>query len=142
MTRKKAKQFIESLLNLRSGATDELAVESMGIYPEWKPEKAYAVGARVLRGSILYKVREGQSHTSQVGWEPEKAPALWVAVNEEHEGTFEDPIPAVSGMLYEKDKYYVYNDIIYLCIREDAEGGTVLHFTPDQLTGNYFEIVE
>lgn len=43
-------------------------------------------------------------------------------------------------MVYEKDLYYVYNDVIYLCIREDTEGGTVLHYTPDALVGVYFEV--
>lgn len=140
MTRKEAKQFIKSLLNLRSGATDELAVESMGIYPEWKPDTEYIVDARVRYNELLYKCR--QEHTSQEIYTPDMIPAVWAVINEANKGTIADPIPAVAGMLYEKDKYYVYNDIIYLCIREDAEGGTVLQFTPDQLIGNYFEIVE
>lgn len=136
------KEYTETVATVLPLLDDETAVKVKSLFAEWEPEKNYNVGSRVLRGSILYKVREGQAHSSQVGWEPENAPALWVAINEEHKGTLEDPIPAVTGMLYEKDKYYVYNDIIYFCIREDAEDGTVLQFTPDQLVGNYFEIAE
>lgn len=142
MKRKEAEKFIEALLTIRNNATDKVAAKASAVYPEWKPKKAYAVGARVVSEGILYKVREGQAHTSQIGWEPKNAPALWVAIDEMHEGTIEDPIPAVSGMLYEKDKYYVYNDIVYLCIRADTDEGTILHFTPDQLVGQYFEVVE
>lgn len=140
MTRKEARQFIESLLKIRNGVTDELAVESMGIYPEWKSDTEYDVDARVRHGELLYKCR--QEHTSQKIYLPDMIPALWAVINESNKGTIDDPIPAVAGMLYEKDKYYVYNDVIYLCVREEAEDGTTLQFTPDQLVGNYFEIVE
>ena len=136
------KEYAETVATVLPILDDKTAVKVKSLFEEWKPEKEYAVGARVLRGSVLYKVRDGQAHTSQVGWEPENVSALWVAINEEHEGTIDDPIPAVSGMLYEKDKYYVYNDVVYLCIRADTDEGAVLQFTPDQLVNNYFEIVE
>jgi hypothetical protein len=140
MTRKEAKEFIESLVNMRSVVDNKIAVKSKGVYPEWKANVTYNVGDRLHFGEQLYEVQ--QVHTSQEDWTPTVTPALYVAIDEEHEGTIEDPIPAVAGMLYEKGLYYIYNDVIYLCIREDTEGGTVLHFTPDQLVGNYFEIVE
>lgn len=140
MTRKKAKEFIESLVNMRSVVDDKIAVKSKGVYPDWKADVAYKAGDRLHFGEQLYEVQ--QAHTSQEDWTPTLTPALYVAIDESHEGTIDDPIPAVAGMLYEKDKYYIYNDVIYLCIREDSEDGTVLHFTPDQLVGNYFEIAE
>lgn len=139
MTRKEARLFIESLVNIREGAADELAVKSKGIFPEWKPDTLYKENARVRHGEQLYKAR--QEHTSQEIYSPELIPALWAAINDVNEGTLNDPIPAVSGMLYEKHRYYIYNGVIYLCIREDTEEGTVLQFTPDQLVGNYFEVV-
>ena len=139
MTRKEARLFIEALLNIREGAADELAVKSKGIFPEWKPDTLYKENARVRHGEQLYKAR--QEHTSQEIYSPELIPALWTAINDVNEGTLNDPIPAVSGMLYEKHRYYIYNGVIYLCIREDTEEGTVLQFTPDQLVGNYFEVV-
>ncbi|MBQ4629011.1 MAG: ABC transporter permease subunit, partial [Clostridia bacterium] len=102
---------------------------------------AVAIIVMNFLADVLYKVIDGQSHTSQSGWEPENAPSVWLAIDETHEGIFNDPIPAVSGMNYEKDKYYVYNGTLYLCIRQDSEDGTVLQFTPDQLVGQFFEIV-
>lgn len=140
MTRKEAKEFIESLLNMRSVVDNKIAVKSKGVYPDWKADVEYKVGDRLHFGEQLYEVQ--QAHTSQEDWTPTLTPALYVAIDEAHEGTIDDPIPAVAGMLYEKDKYYIYNDVVYLCIREDSEDGTILHFTPDQLVGNYFEIAE
>ena len=136
------KEYAETVATVLPLLDDKTAVRVKSLFEEWKPEKEYAVGVRVVSEGILYKVREGQAHTSQIGWEPKNTPALWVAIDEEHEGTFEDPIPAVAGMLYEKDKHYVYNDIVYLCIRPDTDEGTVLQFTPDQLVGQYFEVAE
>lgn len=118
----------------------ETALTVVNLFPAWENGMAYEVDTKVQYGGLLYQCV--QAHTSQADWTPDVAPALFAVVNETNAGSLEDPIPAVAGMLYEKDLYYIYNDVIYLCIREDAEGGTVLYFTPDQLVGNYFEVVE
>lgn len=140
MTIKEAREFISALLILREGAPDELAVKAKGVYPDWAPNITYRVNTRVHHGEQLYKV--WQEHTSEEGKTPDMLPALWIAINETNAGSIEDPIPAVAGMEYKKDMYYIYNDVIYLCIRQDTENGTVLHFTPDALVGQYFEVVE
>lgn len=118
---------------------NETALTAIRLFPSWEEGKAYEVDTKVQFGGLLYKIR--QAHTSQADWTPDKTPALFTVINETNAGSLEDPIPAVVGMLYEKDKYYIYDDIVYLCIREDAEGGTVLHHTPNLLIGVYFEIV-
>ena len=41
----------------------------------WAPNVAYTVGDEVTYNGVTYKCL--QSHTSQVGWEPPNAPALW-----------------------------------------------------------------
>lgn len=93
----------------------------------------------------LYKVCEGQGHTTQADWTPDKTPAMWVVVDVEHAGTRDDPIPAAKGMEYEYGKYYSDpNDgKIYLCKRiGEADGGKiVLHYLPHELIGQYFEEV-
>lgn len=94
---------------------------------------------------LLYKVREGQGHTTQDSWTPDKTPALWVVVDVAHAGTQEDPIPAAVGMEYEYGKYYLDPDDgkTYLCKRTgEAEGGKIiLQFLPHDLIGQYFEVV-
>ena len=139
MTRREAKQFVASILHIREGAADELAVGSIGIYPEWKPNVEYKVGIRVRHDELLYKAR--QEHTSQDIYPPNIVSALWAVINESNEGTIDDPIPAVAGMEYHQDLYYIYNEVIYKCIRQDSAEGTILHYTPDQLIGIYFEVV-
>lgn len=143
----KGKEYtLEELIELRGliekavfHLEDSDAVKGVTLFPIWEEGKEYAVDDKVQFDGILYRC--AQAHTSQANWTPNNTPALWVAINETNAGSLEDPIPAVAGMQYEKDLYYIYNDVIYRCIREDAEGGTVLQFTPDQLVGNYFEVV-
>lgn len=153
----KGKEYtLEELIELReliekavNHLEDADAVKGVTLFPAWEElleieyeftEDDVNNGFRCKYGDLLYKVR--QAHKIQTEYAPDLTPALFAVVNETNEGTYEDPIPAAVGMQYEKDKYYIYNKVVYLCIREDAEGGTVLHFTPDQLVGHYFEVVE
>ena len=61
-----------------------------------------------------------------------------------HAGTREDPSPAVASMEYVKGKYYIENGVIYLMNRQGMADGEsiVLHYTPSQLVGIYFEVVQ
>ena len=90
----------------------------------------------------VYKVREGQGHTTQADWPPHLTPALWVVVDIAHAGTQDDPIPAARGMEYEYGKYYLdsENGKTYKCERtgEAAGGKIVLQYLPHELVGNYF----
>ena len=89
----------------------------------------------------LYKVV--QAHSTQSDWTPDITPALWTVIDIEHSGTLEDPIPAVASMEYIKGKYYIENGTIYLMNRQGMADGEsiVLHYTPSQLVGQYFEVV-
>lgn len=115
--------------------------------------KSWAVGEAVKPGDRryyaptgrLYKVREGQGHTTQADWTPDKTPAMWAVIDIAHAGTQDDPIPAAKGMEYEYGKYYSDPDDgkTYLCKRiGEADGGKiVLHYLPHDLIGQYFEEV-
>lgn len=48
--------------------------------------------------------------------------ALYAIINEEHEGTLEDPIPYVQQMAIEKGKYYIQYDVVYLAIQDMPTG--------------------
>lgn len=48
------------------------------LFPEWKPNTAYAVDERIRYADKLYRVV--QAHTSQSDWTPDKTPALWTEV--------------------------------------------------------------
>ena len=90
----------------------------------------------------VYKVREGQGHTTQADWPPHLTPAMWVVVGVTHAGTQDDPIPAARGMEYEYGKYYLDSEDgkTYKCERigEAAGGKIVLQYLPHELVGQYF----
>jgi hypothetical protein len=75
----------------------------------------YAVGHKVQYDGQLWRVL--QAHTSQTGWEPENAPALWEQINETHSGTADDPIPYSGNMALVNGLYYTQDGLTYLCIR-------------------------
>jgi len=78
MKRSEARAFIDSLINLRTSATDAQATNAPAVYPEWKTEVEYAVNDRVLYNDILYKVIT--AHTSQETWTPDTAVSLFAKV--------------------------------------------------------------
>lgn len=78
MTKQEAQAFINSLVTLRTSATDIQALSAMSIYPAWKAGVDYTVNYRVLHDGVLYKVL--QAHTSQTDWAPNLAPSLFAKV--------------------------------------------------------------
>lgn len=116
---------------------DEEAVKIPYCYDEWEVDHDYKVGDRVQDSGKLWKCR--QEHTSQEDWRPStKTASLWEVIDEQHEGTLEDPIPYDMNMEVFKDKYYIENDVVYKCIRNS---GQPLYASCSSLLGNYFELV-
>ena len=83
-------QFFRALQMFAASLSDEKALEVATIYDPWKTGKVYAVGDYVTYGANsvgdpqLYKVV--QNHTSQDGWTPDIAPALYDAIGLNNEG--------------------------------------------------------
>lgn len=91
----------------------------------------------------LYKVRDGQAHTTQADWTPDITPAMWAVVGDPGEaGTIDDPITAAKGMEYEYGLYYFdpEDGKTYLCEREGEEPGNkiILQYLPHELIDQYF----
>ena len=97
---------------------DKDAVNAPELFEEWKAGTEYAKDHKVRRGNRVYKVL--QPHTSQHGWEPELAPALWTEINETNKGTIEDPILYNNNMTLENGLYYAQNGVTYKCIRDSV----------------------
>ena len=57
---------------------DETAVDTITLFRKWEPGLDLTVWQRLQYQEKLYKVV--QAHTSQVGWEPDKVPALFTEV--------------------------------------------------------------
>lgn len=119
MTREKLTAIINALIKMRDAATDETALETVDLYPAWKPDTHYEVdGKRYLYDGHLYTVR--QEHTSQATWTPDITPALYEMVTVGHSGTADDPIPYEIGMAIKKGLYYTENGIRYRCTRDSG----------------------
>ena len=133
-----ASQLRRALLFFAAGATDEQAASFPSLYPIWRPGEQVTAEERRYYPPTERLYRAIQSHTTQTGWEPDAAPALWTCLDLEHAGTPDDPIPAVHSIEYEQGKYYSEGDRLYLCVRDS---GIPLAYLPSQLLGNYFEEV-
>ena len=95
---------------------DNTALRMAEFYPEWASDTDYAVGFKVQHHSRLFRCL--QAHTSQDGWEPENAPALWEEICETHDGTKYDPIPYEGSMALASGLYYSQDGVVYLCSRD------------------------
>ena len=138
----------------RDTAPDQAAARAPEFYPAFQDvvgtyqKKGARVRYTVNDKPVLYKLTcEDQTTDGTLiveTWNPVDASSIWTAIDIEHEGTLEDPIPAVAGMEYVYGKYYIEGETVYICKRTgEAEGGTiVLQFLPSQLVGQYFELVE
>lgn len=144
MRKDRARELRCAAILSAQGAADAQAVSMPSLYPEWVAGTAYGAEGQpmiVRHGGVLYRC--AQAHTSQAGWEPGQAAALWAWIDAEHAGTLADPIPAARGMEYIYGKHYLdpEDGKVYLCRRiGEADGGkVVLHYLPHQLVGQYFE---
>ena len=137
----KRQDLIDLLIEVRPTLSDNKALKFMTMYPHWTTDLAVKLDERYQYNGRLYKVV--QAHSTQSDWTPDITPALWTVIDVEHAGTLEDPIPAVASMEYVKGKYYIENGTIYLMNRQGMADGEsiVLHYTPSQLVGQYFEVV-
>lgn len=95
---------------------DQTALRMVAYYPEWAAGQDYTAGYKVQYGGKLWRCL--QAHTSQTGWEPNNAPALWEQINETHAGTLDDPIPYDGNMALMAGLYYIQDYVIYLCTRD------------------------
>ena len=137
------KQLRAALMDFAADKPDGIAAKYPNLFKSWKPGVPYVENDRREYGEKLYKCI--QAHTSQAGWEPENVPALWVVINVEHDGSVEDPIPAVAGMEYVYGKHYLdpEDGKIYKCNRIGSPDGEaiILHYLPHVLVGQYFDEV-
>ena len=115
---------------------DNTALRMLEFYPEWESGQEYSTVYKVQRSGKLWRCV--QAHTSQTGWEPENAPALWTEICEAHAGTQDDPIPYSGNMALENGKYYTQDGVLYLCSRDTVNP---VYNPLSELVGLYVEVV-
>ncbi|MBP3539479.1 MAG: hypothetical protein J6J62_06510 [Oscillospiraceae bacterium] len=119
--------------------TDEQAVKAKAIYPTWTSliGTTAKVGQRFRHGDTLYKVRT--AHTFSAEWVPGvETASLYTAIDVEHSGTIDDPIPWVPPMELVSGKYYTQFDKLYECIRDSD---IPLSYALADIVGTYVEVV-
>ena len=138
---KKLRPVIETAMDK---VDDNTALEAPQLCKNWAAGETVKPGDRRYYAPTqkLYKVRDGQGHTTQADWTPDVTPALWAVVSKGQSGTIGDPIDAARGMEYTYGLYYKdpEDGKTYLCQRTgEAAGGTVtLQYLPHELVGHYF----
>lgn len=143
MTRARALEIRQKIESAAANLSDEAALKSIELFPEWSGEKNYGKGERCRHprhNSKLYRCNK--PITANPTWTPDVTPTHWEVVPEGNEdGTLDNPITAAVGMRYYKDLYYAEEDKLYICTRDDTGNGTILHYLPSQLVGVFFEEV-
>ena len=119
---------------------DQEALELQILYKSWDQQigKQLNVGEYVQHEGKLYRVL--QAHTAQSTWAPGNGTeSLFVVIDKEHAGTLDDPIPYNGNMELFNGKYYIQNEVVYLCTRDS---GTPLYHDLSSLVGIYVEEVK
>lgn len=119
---------------------DQEALELQILYKSWEQQigKQLNVGEYVQHEGKLYRVL--QAHTAQSTWAPGNGTeSLFVVIDKEHAGTLEDPIPYNGNMELFNGKYYIQNEVVYLCTRDS---GAPLYHDLSSLVGLYVEEVK
>lgn len=115
---------------------DATAARMTAFYPEWEKDKQYTVGYKVQYLGKLYKVI--QAHTSQETWTPDITASLYTRIDEVHDGTKYDAIPYEGNMALVSGKYYIEDNVTYLCNRDT---GNPVYNKLSELVGIYVEVV-
>lgn len=100
------------------GLTDEESLQVIDWFPAWEANVELKTGEKISYNGKLYEIL--QDHTSQDGWEPSiNTASLFkeVAINDTF-GTKDNPIEYNNNMALESGKYYIQNNITYLCTRD------------------------
>ena len=120
---------------------DATALRMVDFYPEW----ADLIGKTVDKAEYkfqhngkLYKTIPA-NHTFQADWVPGVGTeSLYTRIDETHDGTQYDPIPYDGNTALESGKYYIQDDVVYLCNRDT---GQPVYNPLAELVGLYVETV-
>lgn len=129
-----------ALKQARAITDDQEALSVQCLYKEWNKQigKQLNVGEYIQHEGKLYRVL--QAHTTQSTWAPGNGTeSLFVVIDKEHAGTLEDPIPYEGNMELFNGKYYIQNEVVYLCTRDS---GAPLYHDLSSLVGIYVEEVK
>lgn len=119
--------------------SDEEALTVKKLNPEWRSliGKTVKIGTRFLYEDNLFRTLQ-DNLLIQEQWIPgEGTESIYVRIDETHAGTREDPIPYNGNMILESGKYYIQDEIIYLCNRNTE---IAVYHPLSELVGIYVEV--
>lgn len=96
---------------VQSALDDKTALQSISLFPLWKPDLSVKVDERYQYNGTLYRVV--QAHTTQADWTPDKTPSLFTAVSLETWPEFVQPSGAHDA--YNTGDKITYNGEHYIC---------------------------
>lgn len=108
---------LETIETISDILTDEQAQQVPQVFPEWTVDIYYAFGKRVRYNDKLYRCEQG--HTSEEGWEPGTATALWTRIAAEGE-ILDWVAPTGSQDAYNKGDKVRYNGKIWISVYDGA----------------------
>lgn len=141
--KKSRMQIVQELVvkqyNERTDISNEEAFDYMAIIYPWDYylNKVLTEGMMVTYEDKPWRVR--QTHTALGIYPPSLATAsLYEAIDKEHSGEADDPIPYTPPMEIFNGKHYVEDGVVYRCTRDS---GTALSHKLSALVGLYVEVV-
>lgn len=141
--KKSRMQIVQELVvkqyNERTDISNEEALDYMAIIYPWDYylDKVLTEGMMVTYEDKPWRVR--QTHTPLEIYPPSLATAsLYEAIDKEHSGEADDPIPYAPPMEIFEGKHYIEDGVVYRCTRNS---GTALSHRLADLVGLYVEEV-
>lgn len=141
--KKSRMQIVQELVvkqyNERTDISNEEALDYMAIIYPWDYylDKVLTEGMMVTYEDKPWRVR--QTHTPLEMYPPSLATAsLYEAIDKEHSGEADDPIPYMPPMEIFEGKHYIEDGVVYRCTRDS---GTALSHRLADLVGLYVERV-
>lgn len=122
---------------------DAVALTAVELFPKWEALVAEGrkekKGFRFQYGGNLWRTEQPE-YTFVSHYVPgDGTESLFSKVDETHAGTRDDPIPYDGNMEIFNGKYYIQNDVVYLCTRDS---GIPLYNDLVNLVGLYVEVAE
>lgn len=109
------------------GIDDTTAGEHIDLFEEWTFPVTYKPG-QLRRDPLdgkLYRLNDGQGHTSQEGWNPSLTPALWTLAADPSEKWPAWSQPIGKDDAYKMDARVTHNGKRWICTEVDGAGNNV-----------------
>ena len=128
-------ELVAKQYNERTNISNEEALDYMAIIYPWDYylDKTLEVGMIVVYEDKPWRVR--QTHAPLEIYPPSlETASLYEAIDKEHSGTLDDPIPYMPPMEIFEGKHYAQDGVVYLCTRSS---GVALTHDLSALVGHY-----